>query len=603
MNQSLLIRTSAAPGFLTLILACLLSLLAPAVHAQQPTPPTTPAKPAAADKKPTPAAKPTPDPAAAKQHRPMRLLVAASQQNLWIARVEENLRFSLQHYRDNQEPPRKEGLQDVFRIMSGGESTLRTGLPIAVAAWADSLYILYSDNTVQSILWTRRASRIRDGYEDAMLMPLPRGARVQSWIALQGGPAALIQLFQEPDAPQPNPATPPAPAKPDLPAKPGDPTSSLKRTIENLAGLAGLSGEYRLLVMRQGRWETTALPENLTLRGEDRLATVSGQGGILALLSADREDPLKIVRHELDGGQWNRRILDLRLSTDLQPLGLDDDLVLARRESGPPDRFQAWLSRGDQLLPVGPTEHHEKAMLRWWAIPFASGKISYLWQTEQGKILWMHQALGDSGKPGDATEPAELLPVDTSESIINFATITIIVMIGAAMAVFLAVMRRDPLANPAVLPPELAPASTIRRFLAWLIDMIPGWAVVPLLFDPSDLQVMFESVSLTEMQDPIILKISLTAWAIHAAYTALFEMFAGTTPGKGLFGLRVISQTGGPPNIWQILGRNGFKIIEISIWPMLILIWITPTRQRLGDLASGTIVVMKRAAEPVNPGE
>ncbi len=91
-------------------------------------------------------------------------------------------------------------------------------------------------------------------------------------------------------------------------------------------------------------------------------------------------------------------------------------------------------------------------------------------------------------------------------------------------------------------------------------------------------------------------------------YHVLFHRFAdGRTPGKMLMAIRVVALDGQPPSIVALL-------VRALIWPLdvflflpapigLYVIALTPRRQRLGDIAAGTVVVhargVARSPEPL----
>lgn len=85
-------------------------------------------------------------------------------------------------------------------------------------------------------------------------------------------------------------------------------------------------------------------------------------------------------------------------------------------------------------------------------------------------------------------------------------------------------------------------------------------------------------------------------------YGGLFEgLWNGKTPGKHLFQLRVISTSGQPIRGWQAILRNLLRVGDAlpvaSFVPTfqlgLLVMFMNPRFQRLGDLISGTMVVIE----------
>jgi uncharacterized RDD family membrane protein YckC len=81
---------------------------------------------------------------------------------------------------------------------------------------------------------------------------------------------------------------------------------------------------------------------------------------------------------------------------------------------------------------------------------------------------------------------------------------------------------------------------------------------------------------------------------------------SGRTPGKSALGIRVISADGQPASLAQLVLRGVITLADILPLPLpvgLVVIAVSPKRQRLGDLAAGTLVIREprpvgRAREP-----
>jgi uncharacterized RDD family membrane protein YckC len=76
----------------------------------------------------------------------------------------------------------------------------------------------------------------------------------------------------------------------------------------------------------------------------------------------------------------------------------------------------------------------------------------------------------------------------------------------------------------------------------------------------------------------------------------IWELATGATPGKMLFGCRVLGINGAPPLTRQIVVRNAARVLELLAWPLLLLTLmsmgvLTRNRQRIGDLLADTMVV------------
>jgi uncharacterized RDD family membrane protein YckC len=70
----------------------------------------------------------------------------------------------------------------------------------------------------------------------------------------------------------------------------------------------------------------------------------------------------------------------------------------------------------------------------------------------------------------------------------------------------------------------------------------------------------------------------------------------GQTPGKRALGLRVVGDDGAPVTPLASLLRNALRVVELPLGyaPAVLLVALSPRRQRLGDLVAGTLVVQER---------
>jgi uncharacterized RDD family membrane protein YckC len=88
-------------------------------------------------------------------------------------------------------------------------------------------------------------------------------------------------------------------------------------------------------------------------------------------------------------------------------------------------------------------------------------------------------------------------------------------------------------------------------------------------------------------------------------FDVLFEVRSGgRTPGKRTLGLRVVLADGRPVGLRASSVRNVLRLVEglpLSYVPAIVSILATPSNQRLGDLAAGTVVVHEARAAAAHP--
>ncbi|HEX8341723.1 MAG TPA: RDD family protein [Tepidisphaeraceae bacterium] len=164
------------------------------------------------------------------------------------------------------------------------------------------------------------------------------------------------------------------------------------------------------------------------------------------------------------------------------------------------------------------------------------------------------------------------------------------VMLLLGIAVLLT-MRQSPAP-----PPELLAAADIllaplgRRLVAGLIDALPYLVGTFVTFSLiADGKVAMDRSMLTVTP-------TLIGLVLYVGHTAVAEALGGRSIGKLLLGLRVVAYDGGPPDRTRLVMRNVLRLVDIAMIVPLLLILLSPTRQRIGDLACGTLVV--RAGPP-----
>ena len=92
----------------------------------------------------------------------------------------------------------------------------------------------------------------------------------------------------------------------------------------------------------------------------------------------------------------------------------------------------------------------------------------------------------------------------------------------------------------------------------------------------------------------------LPASIIYFLYHPILEVaLRGSTPGKRMAGVRIVSRDGSPPGTSALLIRNIFRLIDslpAAYVLGLITCLVTANRVRVGDMAAGTLLVLDNAA-------
>jgi uncharacterized RDD family membrane protein YckC len=134
------------------------------------------------------------------------------------------------------------------------------------------------------------------------------------------------------------------------------------------------------------------------------------------------------------------------------------------------------------------------------------------------------------------------------------------------------------------------------RAFAWLVDLLCIfllWILALLLYSVSG-DLLREWQALSGLGQVLaVLGVFLSGWGWDVAWELVGD---GRTPGKRAMGLRVVRTDGAPVGIVESLARNVLRAVELPLGyaPGVLMVALTPRRQRLGDLVAGTLVVRER---------
>ncbi len=159
------------------------------------------------------------------------------------------------------------------------------------------------------------------------------------------------------------------------------------------------------------------------------------------------------------------------------------------------------------------------------------------------------------------------------------------------------------LETPEQVDMDLELAGLGSRFVAQLLD----WLIKGLISLGVVLLILVVSALLGHVLDfdrisPLLGALALAfLYLLWLGFDILFEMrYNGQTPGKKVAGIRVIREGGAPLDFQAAAVRNLLGMADLlPCFYILgaILIQLGPRRQRLGDMAAGTLVIRERGVE------
>lgn len=164
--------------------------------------------------------------------------------------------------------------------------------------------------------------------------------------------------------------------------------------------------------------------------------------------------------------------------------------------------------------------------------------------------------------------------------------------------------RRDSVTRFVVPPPNVMLARLGPRFMALLLDLTivaPLWLpCVFLLWSWTNRGLsLAEQLALrTDLKFGWIFWTWSVVGAVIGLYGAICESTTGTTLGKRILKLRVVGDDFLRCSGRTMVMRNLLRIVEFQFLPLALLVILTPSRRRLGDVLAGTLVVETRVPPP-----
>jgi uncharacterized RDD family membrane protein YckC len=356
-----------------------------------------------------------------------------------------------------------------------------------------------------------------------------------------------------------------------------------------------------LFRLHLGRWsEEDVLPAGV---GRDDIRAISMavvDHRLMVALAAGLE--VRVYTHDERGG-WDA-------GTQVAVLGDRGEIKLLNHG----DRPLLWMSdpagpgviftRGDQRW-SGPVKLEASPKLAGYdrrTLVVALGRLRLLASNPAGQLAEQFYKL-DGFLDGPATE-AVTIPRVADERLQQFFQVLVVVvllvwMIGSMQhrpAIRVAVERIDQL--------QLAPLK--RRAIGGVIDLVPlalAFMVADRLLGgsspPTSARLTLDSPALAALGAGV---------GTYLLLTTLLELVLGRSIGKLLTGTRVAALDARPAPPAAVLIRNLLRIVDLMLVFPLGFVIFSPLRQRVGDMAAGTIVVMNDApalppAPPPPPDE
>lgn len=466
------------------------------------------------------------------------LVGAGEGRHFWVVTdVEGEPAVAVLHRTDGDEP----GVIHLAATLGGSIA------PGAAAGAGGRLYLVYEDRSVQWLSYSEPTLRGEARYGRPSRAPgLPDGVTLKSLAATRRGPVALVQR----------------------------------------------DADDQLLRLDGPQWQTLDLPA----------AWPHGVRGWAVMLDADDARPCLAALAQPDRltvyepvGDEGWRATDYAIADAaadrLHLLAVADQLVLGRIvEADDPVVAQLSMLRDGRITDLGELRLAELGAQPWSlaAVGSTVALIAAGAADEPASLRWTSMDLRGRVTPDAVLRVERPTPIEQTPG-----RLIVVAALSLAMLLMFTMWRREPLLAKLKLPEGAAIADLPRRTLAAAIDLAPG-ALVTLAIYPE-----------TRADWTLIWPGSALAWdgmmpgivaiAVICLHTTIGEMFFARSIGKAACGLRVVSLTGEPPNVWQAITRNVLRAFDLVAWYILpILVVLSPYRQRLGDMLARTLVIATR---------
>jgi uncharacterized RDD family membrane protein YckC len=139
-------------------------------------------------------------------------------------------------------------------------------------------------------------------------------------------------------------------------------------------------------------------------------------------------------------------------------------------------------------------------------------------------------------------------------------------------------------------------AGVASRALARLVDLFVQLGALSVLFGVVGIAAGLLPVG---REEALVVSLLVLTSVVILGYPIVAEaLLDGRTVGKALFGLRVITREGAPVQARHTSVRGIIGLVEVFLLPFVAVLTcaLSPTNQRVGDFAGGTMVVRHRSA-------
>lgn len=377
-----------------------------------------------------------------------------------------------------------------------------------------------------------------------------------------------------------------------------------------LALLEGDAGRLELLRLMEDGWQNVGLPEGLT--GKRVVLVGTGSGAALVVVGGRESGAWerRIEGKSASDGEWGWKPLsfvDVQSGQDVAPESgiawVRGMLVYSRRVDGNVE-VRAVGASGSRAIGVVPGVSRGYAL----AVLDQSGRVAVVWR----------EGVESEGAAGEGRKPAERLMIGELSVLtgqllyrgeaeprrpFSAAELRLLAMfmVLVMLAIVVFVLRPEGSKAPLSLPEGTALAEPGRRMLAGAIDAMVALVLATRVTGIGVGELMDVRALMTQ---PEVVTLYLTTVGIGLGLGVLCEWAFGRTVGKALTGAETVrSVLGRTPEgevrvvlmRVRLMGALARNIVKWVLPPVAMSGLGTPERRHRGDLAAGTVVIVRTA--------
>lgn len=376
---------------------------------------------------------------------------------------------------------------------------------------------------------------------------------------------------------------------------------------------------YRLIHLKQGRWQSHPLPDTFGQPQQARLLarpdhavpvivvrySTSPSASIVVLQSAEQDEDQPSDAAAQPDEQWTShsyRLMDIR---NWSAAVVQGQVVVGIERARDDTRIDVdfYLLRGGRTAGadisrlVLPTNGAGR-----WAMLGVDGRAGVL--TVPGPLLKPYAdgsaapltLAGWRSSSLDGSIDAQILPVMTHQPTpleANLDWLLQIITYVAALLLMMMFWRRSPGDGQLHLPERVVLASIDKRIISGLIDLLPGLIIASAIYQISWVEIAQLWPGTPTDKTLRAMRPGLVVIGITVVHTTLFELITARSIGKWLTGLYVSDFRGKPAPPGASAVRSVLRVLDMIALLLLIIPLISPARQRLGDILARTIVVTR----------